>query len=151
MAALAWLPPSDATRLGSQCMGYLPFPKNTWIPPSLPGGSRIVMRDRTRGNGFKLKEGRLRLDKRKKFLTRRVVKHWNRLLREEVDAPSLETSKARLDGALSTLIQVKMSLLTAGGLDKLALKGPFQPKPFYGFFEEIRNRWAGPLSWGWEG
>jgi len=34
----------------------------------------------------------------------RVVKHWNRLPREVVDATSLETSSIRLDGALSNLI-----------------------------------------------
>ena len=60
--------------------------------------------NRTKGNGFKLKEVRLRLDKRKKFLTMRVVKHWNRLPREVVDAPSLETFKVRLNGALNNLI-----------------------------------------------
>ncbi|KFR01329.1 hypothetical protein Y956_14782, partial [Nipponia nippon] len=55
-------------------------------------------------NGLKLKEGRFRLDIRKKFFTMRVVKHWNRLSREVVDAPSLETFKVRLDRALGNLI-----------------------------------------------
>jgi len=61
----------------------------------------------------------------------RVVKHWHWFPREVVDAPPLETFKVRLDGALSNLIQLKMSLLTAGRLDQMASKGPFQPKPFY--------------------
>ena len=59
---------------------------------------------RTRGNGFKLKEGRFRLDAREKFITRRVVRCWNRLPREAVDALSLEVFKARLDGAVGSLV-----------------------------------------------
>ncbi|KFV06855.1 hypothetical protein N339_02408, partial [Pterocles gutturalis] len=53
--------------------------------------------------GFKLEECRFGVDIRKKFFNVRVVRHWNRLPREAVDAPSLEMFKARLDGALSNL------------------------------------------------
>jgi len=60
--------------------------------------------DRTRSNGFKLREGRFRLDIRKKFFTLRVVKHWHRLPGQVVDAPSLETFKLVLGGALSHLV-----------------------------------------------
>ncbi|PKU43319.1 hypothetical protein llap_6377 [Limosa lapponica baueri] len=70
--------------------------------------------DKTMGNDFKLKEGRFRLDIKKKFFTMKVVKHWNRLPREMVEAPSLETFKVRLDRALSNVIKLKMSLLNAG-------------------------------------
>jgi len=44
------------------------------------------------------------------------MKHWNKLPREVVKAPSLETFKARSDGALSSLVQLKISLLTAEAL-----------------------------------
>jgi len=90
-----------------------------------------VCSHRTRGNRSKLKEGRFRLDIRKKFFTMRVVKHWNRLPREAVAAPSLVVFKARLDGALSNLVWWNLSLLMAGGLELDNLEGPFQPLPFY--------------------
>ncbi|KFU96152.1 hypothetical protein M959_06851, partial [Chaetura pelagica] len=49
-------------------------------------------------------EGRFRLDIRKKLFTMRGVRHWNRLPREVVEAPSLEVFKARLDEALCSLV-----------------------------------------------
>ncbi|KFV92386.1 hypothetical protein N326_03159, partial [Eurypyga helias] len=55
-------------------------------------------------NGVKLKVGGFRLGIRKKFFPQRVMRHWNRLPREAVDAPSLEVSKARLDEAWSNLV-----------------------------------------------
>ena len=59
---------------------------------------------RTRGNGFKLREGRFRLDIGRKFFTMREVRCWNGLPREAVDAPSPEVFEFRLDGALSSLV-----------------------------------------------
>ena len=70
-------------------------------------GDRLFSRacsDTTKGNGFKVKEAKFRPEIRKKFFMMRVVKHWNRFPREVIDAPSLETFKVRLDGALSNLI-----------------------------------------------
>ena len=63
-----------------------------------------VASDRTRGNGLKLKQGRFTLDIRRKFFTWRVVKNWNMLPKEVVDAPSLEAFKARLDMFLGSLV-----------------------------------------------
>ena len=65
------------------------------------------------GNGFKLKEGRFRLDIRRKFFTERVVRCWNSCPERLLDAPSLEVIKTRLDGALGRLVWYQIWRLVA--------------------------------------
>jgi len=60
--------------------------------------------DKKRSNHLNLKECRFRLGIRKKFFAEWVVKHWNRLPREVVDASALEMYKIILDEALSNLV-----------------------------------------------
>lgn len=50
-----------------------------------------------------MKESKIRLDSRNKFIAVRVMRHWNRLPRKDVNAPVLAVFKARLDRALRNL------------------------------------------------
>jgi len=79
-----------------------------------------VDNSRTRGNGFKLKDGRFRFNVRGIFFIMRVVRCWNGLTREVVYAQSLEVVKTRLDGTL----------------DRHDHWGPFQPGPFCDFLHK---------------
>lgn len=47
-----------------------------------------------------------------------------------VEAPPLETFEVKLHEALSNLVKLEMSLLTAEGSDKMVFKGHLQPNAF---------------------
>ncbi|GAB0204923.1 mitochondrial enolase superfamily member 1 [Grus japonensis] len=96
----------EKRRLRGDLIAAYPVPEGAYRKD----GEGLFMREcsnRTRGNGFKLKEGPFRLDVRKKFFTVKVVRHWNRFPREVVDAPSLEVFKTRLDEAFGRVVAAR--------------------------------------------
>jgi len=64
----------------------------------------VVCSNRTRSNGLKLQHRKLLTNTRKNFFIVQVMEHWNRLLKEAVESPSMEICKTRLDTCLCDLL-----------------------------------------------
>jgi len=60
----------------------------------------VVLSNRIKGNGHKLKHRKSSLNTRKNFFILRVKGNWNRLPRGFVESPSLEIFKTRLKQVL---------------------------------------------------
>ena len=69
------------------------------------------------------------MDTRKKFFAVMVVRHWNRLARDVVDAPRDFQGKTGSGPGQADL--AVMSLFIAEELDWIASRGPFRLKGFY--------------------
>ena len=79
-------------------------------------------RARTRGNSIKLQQGKFRSDIGKKLFLERVVQHWHRLPRTEVESPSLEEFKSRGYGSWGCGLVVALAV-PEKQLDLMILKG----------------------------
>ena len=86
-----------------------------------------VCSDRTRGKGCKPKEGRFRLDVRKKFFTTRVVRHRHRLPREAVAAPSLAVLRPGWMELWATWSSGRCPCSWQGGWNQMIFKVPSNP------------------------
>ena len=113
--------------------------EKNWLRASLQGRWRKAWHEstvcactwsnsyRTRGSGFKLKEGRFRMDAMREFFTHRVARHRDKLPREAVDAPSLEVFKAKLDGDLGSLSWWRAAVPMDGSGNWMGFKSPSNP------------------------
>jgi len=78
--------------------------------------------------GLKLPQWKFRLDIRKCLFSKRAIRHWNRLPKEEVESPSLKVFQNRGDVALRDVV---MGMVGMGWVELGDLRALFQPLWLY--------------------
>ncbi|KAK4825908.1 LOW QUALITY PROTEIN: hypothetical protein QYF61_003403 [Mycteria americana] len=141
----------EKTKLQGDLIGAFQYLKGTYEEDGVKLFSRTCC-DRTRGNGFKLKEGRFRLDIRKKFFMMRVVKLWNRLPRELVEAPSLETFKHIEDEVRSPPRKYKATLQVNKQFKNIIQRSAprldsYEWQGVWDSMGKCLGQWAPPVFW----
>lgn len=84
----------------------------------------------------KLCQGRFRLSIRKHFFTESVVKHWNRLSREVINARRLSVFKRHLDNTLNNTLQLLVSSEMVRQLEQMVNVGLLLVSYFSLFFSK---------------
>lgn len=82
------------------------------------------------------KPQKFHLNVEKCFLTRGMIKHWNRLPGQVVESPSVEMLKSQLDMVLSSLVQ--LALLVQWGQTKWCQEFPSKPNSSHSFIRYLR-------------
>lgn len=83
----------------------------------------LMSGDRVRGNNLKTCEEEFWSDIRKTFLTERVVKHWNKIIKEVVMAPRLSVFKKRSDSAFKYMVYLSGCPVWSQKLGSMILMG----------------------------
>lgn len=95
----------------------------------------VLLSDRRRDSGPKVKHRRLHLNVRNHFFTVRVMEHWHRLPRDVVESLYLEVFKSSLKVVLGNGLQVPM--FEHRGCTRWPPEVFFQPKLLYDHVDEL--------------
>ena len=98
----------DLFSLGRRLRGYLisvyKYLKECERQMDEGGLFPVACSDRTRSNGLKFEQRKFHTNMQNNFFMVRVMEHWNRLLGDVVESPSMEIFKTHMEAYLRNLL-----------------------------------------------